>query len=1388
MRELTYNFALAYPLLLLVLAITNLVGGVRLLLRRELVNRLMGTGVFSLGLISGGYALQILSAGERGVFFWNRTQALGYGLLLAIWLPYVLIYTGRENWLSRRRIAALAVPPAVFVLFALTNRWHGLALDETLIDGFLVQSIKPMGSLFILYGLAVMSFAGVLFIQFWLHSNVFFRRQGSAFIAGSLVVAVVVVLELTRLNPVWPFSLVPLGMGISGFIALVSVRLFEVGQILPVARERLLDEMRDGLLVVDPEDRVIDVNPAARRIFGLDSQAVVQTSFKTLMQRAGCLPEPAAEWLGKNAEVTLMVDGLPATYELSCSPLEGKNRMFHGLMVLMRNVTGRERLEENLVQRSLELRRSNQLLTALGRTAGRIESLEEPAQVYEAIAEELRLLDLNFVVSAFKDETNETLVVQYASVEAPILRRAEKLLGRTLAGIEIPVAGIPREPFVQQGNTWFAREAQGVILAMFPAFSRPAFSRLLERAGITRQSSMLTVTLPAPGRVWGYGLLSVWGNRLSEDDVPALFVFTDQLASKLEKIRLRRIEQQRAAELARSNALLVALSKITARIQGLTEKSEVYQAMAEEMRRLELNFILAFFKPGRDDLVVLDYASVDSAVLTFFKQVYGADLTGFEFKLAMVPTRRIDFTRSTWFVADGREALFEILPPVPRPLLSRLLTAGGFRPGTGLASVHLPVESRPQGSGVLSLWGPGLSEADMPALIVFAGQLSGILEKNRLIEAERERREQLAHTLGLISALHRLATQLESTHEPDQILATMAAELRMLGLECFVGEFRQGDGKILARYTSIDLKDLAWIEPISGHKFEELALEPEAWPGFDEVHRGTPIFLEDPAKAARAMVPAHIPSPVVQWILSHLGVKQNIHVASLPLKVREQVTGVLTVWGKVLREEDIPALNVFANQVAVTLASARLFQETARLRAYNENIVNGVAEAILITDFAGRIRFANPAAERLLGRSAADLINASLYEYLNTPNDEEESRLTAGECHTRRAEVLVERKDGHRIPALLSRRPLPPLSDSSDPACIHVLTDISERQQAQEQLRQAEERYHALVEMSPAVTYLSSGPPDNRILYISPQIETMLGYPVADWINDPGLMWKLVDPRDRPAFDEASRCSWQDEVPFKLEYRLRHRDGHTVWVRDDTVLLRRDGRLLMQGIVTDITARREAETRLENSLREKELMLKEIHHRVKNNLQVVSSLVNLEAQQVKDPAIKSAFEDSQHRIRSMALIHERLYQSPDLAAVDFADYTHSLALYLIQNYRATAPNVSFDLRTNGPVSLGIDQAIPCGLILNEAISNALKHAFPHQRGGVITAALEQCEERMSIQVRDDGVGLPAGFDIQRVSSLGSQLILGLVRQLEGELEMRSEQGTILHFSFPRRRQ
>jgi len=222
----------------------------------------------------------------------------------------------------------------------------------------------------------------------------------------------------------------------------------------------------------------------------------------------------------------------------------------------------------------------------------------------------------------------------------------------------------------------------------------------------------------------------------------------------------------------------------------------------------------------------------------------------------------------------------------------------------------------------------------------------------------------------------------------------------------------------------------------------------------------------------------------------------------------------------------------------------------------------------------------------------------------------------------------------------------------------------------------------------------------------------------------------------------------------------------------------------LSSIIRDITERKRAEEQIRSSLAEKEVLLREIHHRVKNNMQIISSLLSLQSEFSKDSNFIEMFKESRNRITSMALIHEKLYQSQNFTKIDINGYIKDLVNGLFQSYGISTSKIALNLHVED-VPIGIDSAIPCGLIINELVTNSLKYAFPGDKKGELAIKLHSNGENMiELVVSDDGVGIPQDLDLHNVKSLGLHLVTILSEnQLQGEINLNRDRGTEFQIKF-----
>ncbi|OPY36517.1 MAG: nitrate/nitrite sensor protein NarQ [Methanoregula sp. PtaU1.Bin051] len=335
-----------------------------------------------------------------------------------------------------------------------------------------------------------------------------------------------------------------------------------------------------------------------------------------------------------------------------------------------------------------------------------------------------------------------------------------------------------------------------------------------------------------------------------------------------------------------------------------------------------------------------------------------------------------------------------------------------------------------------------------------------------------------------------------------------------------------------------------------------------------------------------------------------------------------------------------------------------------------------------------------------------------------------------------------------------------------------IITSLSQS------LRTREIRYRGIFDHAAAGILIVRPEKDGcMIIEVNNRGMALLGYTAGDFSGKP-LSLLNDDLTSSGVLTRITRDGRADNV----EISLTKKDGTQIPVIISGARMP-DGMIVLN--VTDISDRKLAEEELQRSLREKEILLREVHHRVKNNMQVISGLIELQGAQISDTEIRKLFFESQNRIRTMALIHEILYRSNDYARINFSTYLNELITYLLSSYGRTREEIVID--TQLTIShLSLDMAIPCGLIANELISNALKHAFPDgQKGHIAITLTQDAENEYILSVSDNGIGFPLGFEIKNASSFGLQLVNGIAtHQMRGTVELTRKPRTAVTIRFP----
>ena len=432
----------------------------------------------------------------------------------------------------------------------------------------------------------------------------------------------------------------------------------------------------------------------------------------------------------------------------------------------------------------------------------------------------------------------------------------------------------------------------------------------------------------------------------------------------------------------------------------------------------------------------------------------------------------------------------------------------------------------------------------------------------------------------------------------------------------------------------------------------------------------------------------------------------------------------------------------------------------------------------------------NDAWMEALGYTRDEVIGSTSTELGLTPQPERLD-LAAGELMAGGSiagvEMQVRRKDGQLLDGVFSGELI---RIHGREYLLTVMIDVTERKAAERRLADERRRMEQVIGATGAATWEWNVETGETVFNAT--WAEQLGYAAEELEQGRIENWEgLLNAEDLPRWKArleehfAGRAAY-----FDCESRLRKKDGGWIWVHDLGQLMSRteDGRpWMMFGAHTDVTARKKAEAELRQALEEKEGLLREVHHRVKNNLQVVSSLLHLQCHSVKDAAVQEALNDTQMRVRSMALLHENLYRTGHMDRVECSSYLEHLCGRI--SYTLGTGRQGITLRAEvwpADLTLDLDQAAPCGLIITELVTNACKHAFPDGRGGTVRVEMRESGGEVVLAVRDDGVGISSEVDVEGSRTLGLDLVRGFAQQMRAKLEWKRQPGTSVELRFSAR--
>ncbi|TVQ15899.1 MAG: PAS domain S-box protein [Balneolaceae bacterium] len=455
-------------------------------------------------------------------------------------------------------------------------------------------------------------------------------------------------------------------------------------------------------------------------------------------------------------------------------------------------------------------------------------------------------------------------------------------------------------------------------------------------------------------------------------------------------------------------------------------------------------------------------------------------------------------------------------------------------------------------------------------------------------------------------------------------------------------------------------------------------------------------------------------------------------------------------------------------------------------KIYFQKLFENSPEGIIIIDENDVIQDANRSFLTMFGYKYQEVVGNNVNKLIVPKGMEDEaSELTSRvskEDLVVQNETLRRRKDGSLLNVSILGSPIRAKGDKKE--VYGIYRDISEQKRSEDALRQSEEKYRTIIETIEDGFFETNL--EGEFVYINQALAEITGYKREVLIGM--AHYRYTDEENAAKVIKTFVKVYETGIPeLGVEWEIIRNNGDKRYV-EASVSLKRDlaGKPEgFRGIVRDVTERRVAANQIRESLREKEVLLTEIHHRVKNNMAVISSLLSMQSDYVTDDNYKALFRESENRIRSMAMIHEKLYQNETFSSIEFGAYTRELAESLAESLSRGNSGINVSVEAE-EVYLDMITAVPCGLILNEVLTNCFKHAFNGRKTGEIIVSLTTAGDQITLAVTDNGIGLPTQEEIAAKSSLGMTLISGLSAQLGADMAFKSKKGTTFMLTFKKK--
>lgn len=594
--------------------------------------------------------------------------------------------------------------------------------------------------------------------------------------------------------------------------------------------------------------------------------------------------------------------------------------------------------------------------------------------------------------------------------------------------------------------------------------------------------------------------------------------------------------------------------------------------------------------------------------------------------------------------------------------------------------------------------------------------------------------------------------------------------------------------------------ELAWVGTVQDDKFK--SIHPTAQYGFDDsyleklkISWGDNKYGQGPTgkaiRSGRISISRNLMHDPDFKPWREPALERGYHSSvALPLFIGKEVIGSLNIYSAeedAFDSDELDLLNELSGDISFFLESQKLrerHEKAVKSLKISKNRLKSIVNSAPFGAHVYKLKNNDKLIFKGYNSSANKVLGVNHNQFIDKPIEEafpgligsdlpEIYRKTASKC-----ENYQEEKVEYYDEKIKGRFDITVVNTGKNEVTV-FFRDITEKKKMEDAIRESEEKYRTIVEA--ANEGIWSMDKNFITTFVNQQMADMLGYEIEE-IMGKNITFFMFE-EEWPQHNELMKNRIKG-LSDKYMRKFRRKDGSEIWsIVSATPLKNKNGEFDGSfAMLTDITPQKEYEEKIKTALKEKELLLSEIHHRVKNNMQIISSLLNLQNSYLNDEKDLELFIESQNRVKSMALIHEKLYRSKDLVEIDFAEYIRDLVYYLFYTYIDDPERIKIDFNTY-PLNLNIETAIPCGIIINELVTNSIKHAFPENMSGKITTTLKKQNNEFILTIKDDGIGFPENIDFRNIDSLGLRLVSNLVDQIDGKINMTLNSGTEFKITF-----